>query len=50
VAGQITKPTVLARLGKYKLGKGYLYIGKLSEINIKVLEQLVKAAVEAKVG
>lgn len=36
---------LLAKLGKYKMGKGCLYIRRLSDVDPKVLEQLVMDAV-----
>lgn len=39
---------LLARLGKHKTGKGCLYIRKLADVDVKVLEQLVAAAVGVK--
>lgn len=36
---------ILKRLGKYKTGKSCLYINKLSQIDIKILEELLRAAV-----
>ena len=38
----------LAKLGKHKTGKGCLYINKLSDIDMKVLEKIVNLAVDAK--
>jgi hypothetical protein len=35
----------LAKLGKHKVGGGCLYIGKLSDVDLKVLEKIVAAAV-----
>jgi hypothetical protein len=35
---------LLARLGKHKTTKGCLYIRKLSDVNAKVLEQLIAVA------
>ena len=35
---------LLAKLGKHKQGKGCLYVSKLSDIELKVLEQLVVEA------
>jgi len=32
---------LLARLGKHKMGKGCLYVRKLSDVDLEVLEQLV---------
>ena len=34
---------ILARIGKYKKGKSCLYINKLADINMSVLEELVLA-------
>jgi hypothetical protein len=39
---------LLSRLGKHKTGKGCLYIRKLSDIDAKVLAQLVAEAVVAR--
>ncbi|MFZ6780393.1 DUF1801 domain-containing protein [Undibacterium sp. Ji83W] len=39
---------LLSSLGKTKSGKGCLYIRKLSDVDIKVLEILIKEAVAAK--
>ena len=36
----------LAKLGKHKTGAGCLYITKLSDVDIKVLESLIAAAVK----
>ena len=42
---------LLAKLGKHKIGKGCLYVGKLQDVDVAVLEQLVSAAAaKAKVG
>jgi hypothetical protein len=38
----------LLKLGKYKEGGGCLYINKLSDINKKELEKIVKLAVKRK--
>jgi len=38
---------LLARLGKHSTGKGCLYIKKLAEVDMKVLEVLVEKAVAA---
>jgi hypothetical protein len=35
---------LLARLGKYKLGKGCLYVKSLSDIDTAILEQLIGAS------
>jgi hypothetical protein len=39
---------LLEKLGKYKLGKGCLYINKLSDVDVKVLEQIIKRAAKEK--
>jgi hypothetical protein len=36
---------LLAKLGKHKMGKGCLYVRKLSDVDLNVLEQLVVGAV-----
>ncbi|MGE3809273.1 MAG: DUF1801 domain-containing protein [Gemmataceae bacterium] len=40
--------TLLSKLGKYKSSKGCMYIARLSDIDLKILEKLVAAAAEAK--
>jgi hypothetical protein len=37
---------LMDRLGKYKTGKSCLYIKKLEDIDLKVLEQLIKESVK----
>jgi hypothetical protein len=39
--------TLLAKLGKYTTGKGCLYIKKLADVDVKVLERLLEMAVAA---
>ena len=42
---------LLEKLGKHKTGKGCLYINKLADIDINVLEKLIKKAYEeGKIG
>jgi hypothetical protein len=36
---------LLSTLGKHKMGKGCLYVRKLSDVNLKVLEQLIVGSV-----
>src|SRR5690349_20626127 len=38
----------LAKLGKYKTGGGCLYINKLSDVDMKVLEEIIQATVKRK--
>lgn len=45
-AGVERFPKLLAKLGKHKAGKGCLYIKRLDDINLSVLEDLVKQSVE----
>ena len=39
-------PELLNKLGKHKLGKSCLYINKLADIDLSILERLVVASVE----
>ncbi len=39
---------LLARLGKHKMGKGCLYVGKLKDVDVTVLEQLISESAKAK--
>ena len=36
---------ILSRLGKYKMGKSCLYINKLSDVGMGVLEELIRTGV-----
>jgi hypothetical protein len=38
---------LLGKLGKYKTGKSCLYVKKLADVDLKVLERLVRASVKA---
>lgn len=38
--------SVLARLGKHKIGKSCLYINKLADVDLKVLEELIRAGLD----
>jgi len=42
LAGAEGQNALLEKLGKYKAGKGCLYVKKLSDINIEVLESMAK--------
>ena len=37
---------ILARLGKHKIGKSCLYVNKLADIDLNVLQDLVRAGLE----
>lgn len=39
-------PEVLKRLGKYKTGKGCLYIKRLEDVDLKVLDELITKSVQ----
>ena len=41
-----TKATLLEKLGKYKTGKGCLYINSLKDIDLKILAELIKLSVD----
>jgi hypothetical protein len=45
-AGVERFPKLLAKLGKHKAGKGCLYIKKLDDVNLSVLEDLLSKSVE----
>jgi hypothetical protein len=45
-AGVERFPKLLAKLGKHKAGKGCLYIKKLDDVNLDVLEDLVSKSVQ----
>jgi hypothetical protein len=38
--------SLLSKLGKHKTSKGCLYINKLSDVNVAILEQLIKRSYE----
>ncbi len=38
---------LLSKLGKYKHGKGCLYINKLADVDLKILEKMVEKSKEA---
>lgn len=38
---------ILSRLGKHKIGKSCLYINKLADVDIIVLEELIRAGLKA---
>lgn len=42
LTGQPEAPDLLAELGKHKLGKACLYINKLADVNLDVLEELIR--------
>lgn len=39
-------PDALSKLGKHKIGGGCLYINKLQDVDIKVLEKMIEATVQ----
>ena len=48
VAGEGTDPGLLERLGKYKRGKGCLYVSRLADVNLDVLTTMVVGALRRK--
>ena len=44
VTGAPGTEEALSQLGKHKLGKGCLYVGRLADIDLKVLEKLVASS------
>jgi hypothetical protein len=44
-ASVIRQEKLLAKLGKHKVSKGCLYVHKLSDVDLKVLEQLIVGTV-----
>lgn len=47
-SGGLDEKPLLKNLGKYKAGKGCLYINKLEDVDLKTLKQLIKESVKAK--
>lgn len=45
VASVLGQEELLSKLGKHKMGKGCLYVRKLSDVDLKVLEQLIVGSV-----
>jgi hypothetical protein len=43
-----TAETMLPKLGKYTTGKGCLYIKKLADVDMKILEKMIAFAAKAK--
>jgi hypothetical protein len=50
VAGDRGAKAMLAKLGKHSTGKGCLYIKKLADVDLQVLEAMVTQAVDATRG
>ncbi len=48
VTGESAGTDALAKLGKHKMGKGCLYVKRLGDIDLKVLEAMVMSAIKAK--
>jgi hypothetical protein len=41
ISGAVKQSTLLKKLGKYKTGKGCLYVNKLEEVNLPVLNEII---------
>lgn len=50
IYGVAADPAMLSKLGKHKRGKGCLYVARLSDIHLPVLEQLMAQAAALKSG
>jgi len=48
VSGADGSERLLSKLGKHKMGKGCLYLRKLSDVDLKVLEQLIIGSMAAR--
>ena len=48
LAGSPEREKLLAKLGKHKMGKGCLYLRKLSDIDPKILGQLIASSIAEK--
>lgn len=48
VTGHAGASELLAKLGKHKLGKGCLYVKRLADVDLKVLEKLVSQSIKSK--
>ena len=46
VPGYAPNEPLLARLGKHSMGKSCLYIKRLSDVDMDVLEELVRATLD----
>ena len=47
ISGAVEHQTSLKKLGKYKTGKGCLYINKLEEVNLPVLIEIITNGLKA---
>jgi len=47
ITGAVKRETLLKKLGKYKTGKGCLYINKLEEVNLPVLKEIITGGLGA---
>jgi Domain of unknown function (DU1801) len=41
ISGAVEQSALLKKLGKYKTGKGCLYVNKLNEVNLPVLNEII---------
>jgi len=46
-SGEAPDPALLKQLGRHKMGKGCLTIARLADVDVKVLERLIRAAAAA---
>ena len=45
IPGAVENTLLMKKLGKYKTGKGCIYINSLTEVDIKILDELIKKSV-----
>ena len=46
ITGAVKQESLLKKLGKYKTGKGCLYVNKLEEVNLPVLNEIILNGLE----
>ena len=46
IMGGIKDQALFEKLGKYKTGKGCLYVKRLSDVNVEILKQIITKSVE----
>ena len=50
MSGFDSQPELLEKLGKHSVGKGCLYVKRLSDVNLLTLKKLIRASVSKKRG
>jgi hypothetical protein len=44
-SGEEAQDELLTKLGKFKMGKGCIYVNKLSDINVEILKDLMRSTI-----